>query len=105
MKIMLMMMIMMHDSLSQMIYFPVGFATKPLPAPGTPLGSLTPVHTTMVDDHHGHHRHHDLGDGCHGLGHHNIYIWDTLWQPIPHYTIHSHLGHHVDDAPPNPPRS
>ena len=36
-------------ALSQMIYFPVGFATKPLPAPGTPLPTLTMViMVTMV---------------------------------------------------------
>ena len=41
----------MLQALSHVIYFPVGFATKPLPAlgrhAGTPLGSLT-LHETMV---------------------------------------------------------
>ena len=45
------MMVMMLQALSHVIYFPVGFATKPLPAlgrhAGIPLGSLT-LHETMV---------------------------------------------------------
>ena len=45
------MMVTMLQALSHVIYFPVGFATKPLPAlgrhAGTPLGSLT-LHETMV---------------------------------------------------------
>ena len=51
MRRMVIMMVMMLQALSHVIYFPVGFATKPLPAlgrhAGTPLGSLT-LHETMV---------------------------------------------------------